>query len=130
MRAMPLLAGCTALLVLGLPSSRYAAAAPDNTPGMAMLSAVVTSGGGLRGGSGATLADRAAMGIYQVHFERAVAADCYYVPTLSSRTFSFAAGSASVAPNNSGNNKLTIFVFDTNGALADFAFHLLVYCNR
>ena len=133
MRVTPLLAGCAALFLLGLPSSRHAAAAPDNTRGMAMLSAMVIFVGGtvnLVGDTGATSVMKTATGRVVVTFDREVT-NCFYAPAVSNLFGDPSiAASASAANVINQNNAVVVGVFDANGAPADQHFGLFVFCNR
>ena len=127
MRVMPFLARfglAAALVTLGASLPRHAAAAPDNTRGMAMMSAFVTSDGGLLVGAGAISATRIGNGHFEVVFDRDVAR-CFYFPALGAGPVS---GSASATVGSEANR--VAVVTQMNGQIADNHFGIVVFCNR
>lgn len=108
--------------VLGGPASEAA----DQTLGMALMSAYVTSAGGLveDWGGGAVSASRADTGIYDVIFARSIVG-CPAAVTVvtSSRTASI----FGIAGDGAGYRVLTR---DTAGTLANSQFFITVICPR
>ena len=132
MRVTPFLASfglAAALSTLGLPLPRHSSAAPDNTPGMAMLAAYVSSTGELLDGTGAISATRAGTGIYNVVFNRDVT-NCTFAPTRSHRTGVSAVGSASASIVLDVTSAVGVRLFAPNGNSIDRPFQLLVFCNQ
>jgi len=108
------------------------AAAPDQTQGVALMSATVTAGGTLVRGSGTVSSARDAVGTYTVTFERPINA-CAAVGNVSqTRGVEFPGpvpGSVSVAfvgPQN----QAAVLVTDLDGQADDLAFQLLVFCEK
>jgi hypothetical protein len=107
-------------------------AAPDDTLGVAHMSAVVATDGTFvaNKSSGVIGSAKTAGGTYTIQFRREVT-NCTYVASLGDTGTALPpVGSALVAL--SGTNSSTVFVETVNpaGALADASFHLIVFCAR
>ena len=119
-----------AIIIVAIGAASLAApsrsnAAPDDTLGMALLAADVSSTGELVRGSGAISATRSGMGDYVVAFDRIVG-NCFPVATLGSQA-SIADGLISTAQNGNG---VTVATFSAPATPADRSFHLVVFCNQ
>ncbi len=120
--------------VAGLLSAAPVSAAPDGTLGMAIMAAGVEANGTLNRGSGAVSSIRdgaAGTGRYLVHFDRDIL-DCHYYGTIGEPTqggFAFS-GFITVNIDEFTSNGLFIQTANFNGALADKAFHVMVFCQK
>jgi hypothetical protein len=111
--------------------ARRAAAAPDNTLGMAILSAAVSQAGTLVGGSGATGASKvpATTGMYEVTFSRNVL-DCTYFPALANNTGGNVSGTISASSFATASTTVKVTTALDNGSAFDLSFHLMVFCHK
>jgi hypothetical protein len=119
--------GC---LLLASPAS----AAPDNTLGMALMSAVVNANGTLDRGSGVASSLRlgaAGSGTYEVLFDREVST-CTFVASLGNSTFTTFLGEVSAVRRSGAGKENGVYVETNNsaGASADKPFHLIVFCAK
>jgi hypothetical protein len=108
--------------------------APDNSLGVAILSAVVAgSGGTLIGGSGAVSSSdlgTVGNGSYEVIFDRSIV-NCAYVGTINGLgTSGPEAGMVNLTGRGGNANGLFVATRSETGALADHSFHVLVFCNK
>jgi hypothetical protein len=105
-------------------------AAPDQTLGMALMSALVRQDGMLLGGAGATSSSRHQTGRYRVFFNRSVVG-CDYVATQShsnSLTHNPVAAIAT-APGDSANS-VWVVVRDGEQTDVDRIFRMIVFCPK
>jgi hypothetical protein len=105
-------------------SSRFAAAAPDNTLGMAILGGLITSDGTISRGSGLlSVAHTDGTGVYSVIFDRSITT-CIFTATA------FSLGDTAVRITSSGSGgQVTLVVFrTTDGAFIDQGFFINVFC--
>lgn len=99
-------------------------AAPDNTLGMAILSARVSAAGALIAGSGTTgTVAKTGNGAYHVEFDRDVTT-CFYLASLNG------GGQVLTQPSGTGNTRVGVGTQNSSGAFTDAEFYLLVYCPR
>jgi hypothetical protein len=134
MKIVPWLASfslAASALLSGPASPRFAAAAPDNTLGMAVLAANVFFDGTLLNGSGVTAAGRtpnAQDGSYDVDFNRDVSG-CFYSATNSGW---LATPLNAVALPFQGDNpkRVRVMLFNNANNTASGSFYLLVYCAK
>jgi len=98
-----------------------AAAAPDQTQGVSLMSAHVSEDGALSGGAGAVSAERISTGAYAVVFDRATAG-CAKVVNVG---LNFANVAAIANPN-----AFTVFVRSPDGLPTDHGFEMIVFCPR
>jgi hypothetical protein len=107
-----------------------APAAADRTLGPAWMSAVVSSTGVLTRGSGAASAQRSAMGLYRVLFERSVA-DCAF--TASGNVNPFDGGDVpyvNVYQVPGDPNGVRLVLLEPPAGPVDAPFQLLVFCHK
>lgn len=95
-------------------------AAPDNTNGMALMGAFVSSGGSLVKASGATGVVFVDTGQYQVVFDRNVS-ECFYSVTTVNNNVT--ASAVQEAPQ-------VVQVLISEGPPTSSAFYLIVFCPR
>jgi len=103
-------------------------AAPDQTLGMALMSALVNSNGTLLGGAGATSSNQHSTGRYRVFFNRSVLG-CGYVATRS-HFFPNAhmdPATISTAPGDSASS-VWVVVQEADGTYVDRIFGMIVFC--
>ena len=103
-------------------------AAPDQTLGMAIMSASVDDGCVLTRGAGATGATPNATGICNVAFDRDVTA-CTYAGMIGNPGLSVSPA-GEIAANPSGPTTVSVRTRDSSGTLTDLPFHLIVFCAR
>ena len=106
-------------------------AAPDQTLGMALLSALVNSNGTLLGGAGATSSNRRATGLYDVFFNRSVLG-CDYVATQSNTNINNYVpplATIATAPGLSA-DRVFVVVQDGAGTNVDRIFRMIVFCPK
>jgi hypothetical protein len=105
-------------------------AAPDQTLGMALMSALVKADGTLLGGAGATSSSQHATGRYRVFFNRSVVG-CDYVATQShSSSLTHNPPSAiATAPGDSANS-VWVVVQDGEGTNVERIFRMIVFCPK
>lgn len=120
-----------ALALAGALAAAPVAAAPDQTLGPALLSAVVDSDGSLARGAGAVSSARLGTGQYEVIFNRDVR-DCTYGATVgSAATGGLAPSAASPARRLGQDNGVFVRVSaGTTGNNIDRPFHLTAFCVR
>ena len=115
-----------ALVCVGTAAPTAAAAAPDDTLGMAILAARVNSDGTLASGSGATGAFKDSPGSYRVDFDRDVSG-CYF--SANNSGYSASPLYAVTLPFPAVANRVWVLLYNNDG-FADGSFYLLVYCAR
>ena len=98
------------------------AAAPDQTQGVALMSAIVNADGSLKSGTGVVSSERIDAGIYEVRFNRDIR-DCVPVATV------FEIGFAQLSEPAAG-TLVNVGTHTANGGLSDFPFSLLVFCPK
>jgi hypothetical protein len=106
-------------------------AAPDQTLGMALMSALVRQDGMLLGGAGATSSSQHATGRYRVFFNRSVVG-CDYVATQSnsaSLTHNPPLATIATAPGDSANS-VWVVVQDGEATNVDRIFRMIVFCPK
>ena len=106
-------------------------AAPDQTLGMALMSAVVNQDGMLLGGAGATSSARHSTGRYRVFFNRSVLG-CDYVATQShfaSLNHNTPLATIATAPGDSANS-VWVVVQDGEATNVDRIFRMIVFCPK
>jgi hypothetical protein len=124
-----LLALVLAAAIGGILWAGSTAAAPDQTLGAALMSAVVDADGTLVRGGGATSVMRVANGTYVVTFSRSVV-ECTYVASLG------LTGTNNIPPSGSASvvarvpNIVLVVTTDSTGSNVDTAFHLIVFCTQ
>jgi hypothetical protein len=126
-----------ALVATGLLAGPHdSRAAADKTPGMALMSAVVTYNGQLVRGSGVLSVSNVATGRYLVSFDRNIS-DCTWVVNTQFAAGSFAYGD--FGPNNSyGADQLLVVIDAISGATSNSTsykaenddFNLIVFCAK
>jgi hypothetical protein len=107
-----------------------AAAAPDTTEGVALMSARVAANGNLVGGSGAVTSSRFTTGEYRVKFHRSVNG-CTAAGSIRHRVGiqgTAVAGFVTALPVFGGGAVLEALVHDVNGQAADLGFDVTVFC--
>jgi hypothetical protein len=104
-------------------------AAPDKTPGMALMSAFVSPAGTLLGGTGAKSAERFNEGAYSVFFQRSVEG-CNFVAGVGRADGFINPSGIATAWWSSGDDAVVVFTNDFTGALNDSAFQVIVLCGR
>ena len=114
-----------------LQSAPVAPTAADNTLGMALMSAVVSSNGTLVRGSGSTAATRTGPANYYVTFERSVR-DCAITASVGRTTApgGYFYGTASANYDAGSPNVMYVLTRTPEGVGADNDFHLLVFCHK
>jgi hypothetical protein len=124
----------TPAMVQTAASQPGAPQAADGTLGVALMAAVICSGGGLVRGTGVVSQGRTLNGIYYVVFERSVA-DCSYVATAASATptlppVTFPPNAvASVSPVVGNAARVNVIMrSNSTSSLVNAAFHLFVFC--
>jgi hypothetical protein len=124
-----------ATVILAMPSvMRFAAAAPDNTLGMALLSANVLSNGALNGGSGVVSSSSTDTGRYTVKFDRDLQG-CTCAAMHAASGGGIVNSSINVTafcPSNAiGVDSVRVFTWRTSDNTASAEpFHLIVFCPR
>jgi hypothetical protein len=107
-------------------------AAPDQTLGMAIMSALVEANGTLLSGAGAVSANRSiGTGFYQVFFNRSVLG-CDYVATQSNpniNAYDPPLATIATAPGGSADRVLVV-VQDGEGTNVDRTFRMIVFCPK
>ena len=106
-------------------------AAPDQTLGMALMSALVASNGTLLGGAGAISSNQPSTGRYQVFFNRSVLG-CDYVATQSQTgalSHNPPLATIATAPGGSA-NAVWVVVQDGAGTNVDRIFRMIVFCPK
>jgi len=106
-------------------------AAPDQTLGMAIMSALVKADGTLLGGAGATSSSQHQTGRYRVFFNRSVLG-CDYVATQShsnSLTHNPPVATIATAPGDSANS-VWVVVHDGSGTDVNRIFRMIVFCAK
>jgi hypothetical protein len=101
-------------------------AAPDQTLGMAIMSASVNTGCLLARGAGATGANLFNTGICDVAFNRDVT-DCTYAGMIGNPGSS-QSPAGEIAANPSSATTVFVRTRDSEGELTDLPFHLIVFC--
>jgi hypothetical protein len=124
--------GAIVLALLCSPSH----AAPDRSPGMALMFAVVNEDGSLDRGAGVTSTESHGNGLYDVVFDRDVSG-CVYTVSVGSPTTRSSSGGIGLTPGIATASSLSgvpegVFVeihdFDGNGVVTSF--HLMVFCAK
>jgi hypothetical protein len=120
--------GLAALVLMA--ASTGASAAPDNTLGMAILSAVVDTNGNLVSGSGVADSELIS-GVYYVTFERAVTS-CAYLATVGLPVggFSQVGYTVQTTRNVANDRVVNVLIKNTGDISVTRAFNLLVFCPR
>lgn len=106
----------------------------DQTLGVAILSAVVSSDGSLVRGSGALSSSNLGSvgnGSFEVVFDRSVT-DCTYVASTGGTATSGNPdpGMANVTRRAGDESAIFVITRDETGTLADLDFHVIVFCSR
>jgi len=106
-------------------------AAPDQTLGMALMSALVRQDGMLLGGAGATSSSRHQTGRYRVFFNRSVVG-CDYVATRSHfiENAHMDPATISTAPSADSADGVWVVVQEADGTDVDRVFRLIVFCPK
>lgn len=107
-------------------------AAPDDTLGVAYMSAVVGSDGTFVANKsvGVTSSNKTADGTYIVQFRRDIS-NCAYVASLGDIGAALPpVGSALVSQSASDSSSVFVETVNSSGTLADASFHLFVFCAR
>lgn len=105
-------------------------AAPDNTRGMALMAATVDTDGTLVRGAGALSSHTTGNpGDYVVQFNRDVT-DCTYVASVGGPVspVAYTSNVSANAPGTASGSDTVRVVTSNNGALANYPFHLIVFC--
>jgi len=102
-------------------------AAPDQTLGMAIMSALVAADGTLLRGTGVTAAERIDEGNYRITFNRSVGG-CDLVTSLNSGDGAAFAGQAAGATFNS--TLAEVRTRDSSGTQTDRRFFVIVFCGK
>jgi len=119
---------CTLALTATLAASPAALeAAPDQTLGMAIMSALVAADGTLLRGTGVKTAERLDEGRYQITFNRSVA-ECDIVVSLNSGGGASFAGQAAGATFSS--TLAEVRTRDSSGTQVDRRFFVIVLCAK
>lgn len=103
-----------------------AAAAPDNTLGMAIMAAEVGSDGTLLRSSGATSASNPTGGIYIVQFDRNVT-NCYPSATLGTGS---GVTTGQIGAFQGGGTSITVATANSAGNSTNLGFRLTVFCSN
>ena len=108
-------------------------AAPDNTLGMALMSATVDGGDppSLVRGAGVVSVHRTEAGRYVVGFNRDLS-NCTCTASVGGNHVSFAFTTSSATANcpNTGNTLATVYLRTLANAATDVPFHLIVFCPK
>lgn len=125
MRSKSLLALALATALVAAPASTRAA--PDQTLGVALMSAVVNQSGTLLRGAGAVSATFIGTGTYRVIFNREVLGKCTYVAMAETGPMT---GGAFVRVDETVTNVNSVLVQTRNAANAveGRGFELIVFC--
>lgn len=114
-------------LLVTLLASSLQAAPPDNTMGVAMLSARVNASGGLTGGAGAVSAAKVGpQGQYRVDFARPIYPGCTLVATISGAGPTGERGYIVAAYASAGH--ALVRTYNTAGNFEDRPFGMLAFC--
>lgn len=132
MKCAPLF-GAIALALLCSPGH----AAPDHSPGMALMFAVVNSDGSLDRGAGVTSAEQSLIsGAYNIVFDRDVSG-CVYTASVGSPFGRSSSGGVGLIPGVAtasllGSDPKGVFVetYDFAGNRLSTSFHLMVFCAK
>jgi hypothetical protein len=127
MRSKSLLILALAAALVGAPASTRAA--PDQTLGVALMSAVVNQLGTLLRGAGAVSATRNSTGNYRVIFNRQVLGKCTYVAMAEVGPMSGGAF-ARVDETVSNVNSVIVLTRNANNDEEDRAFELIAFCTQ
>ena len=128
-----MLRNCLRILFAGsIALSPFAAqAAPDNTLGMALMSASVSSNGTVAASSGVTSVGsvRTGTGQYLISFDRDLAA-CTCTASFGERNFALISHQSAISASCPYTAQ-TVFVYTSvNDALTDRGFQLIVFCPK
>lgn len=115
------IASAAALLSLACAAPRIAAAAPDDTLGVALMGAIVSGDGAFWDKAGATSVKWPAWGRYVIQFERPITGCFFSVTPMEERIV------MSAVINN---NKLEVHSTALDGTANNTWFHVLVYCPK
>ena len=124
-----ILPGLAIVAVALLPFSRFAAAAPDNTRGMAILFAALAGDGTTLAGSGVVSVSHPAQGQSWVTFDRDVS-NCGYYATVANYSGVLSSGHAATALVSGAPQVVAVQTRNSAGSAADIGVHLLVFCNK
>jgi hypothetical protein len=121
----------TALLLLAFAFTiQNAAAVPDQTRGMALLSFSITAGNVFTSSSGVTSINVANVGLYELTFDRSIL-DCSAVASIGpGDTVNPGIGTAVTGAMSGNANGLVVQTFNAMGNHAFMAFSLVVFCPR
>jgi hypothetical protein len=125
MRSKSLFALALATTLVAAPASIRAA--PDQTLGMALMSAVVNQSGTLNRGVGAVSATRNSEGNYRVIFNREVLGKCTYVAMAETGPMPGGAF-VRVIETVTNVNSVLVLTRNANNDEEDRSFELIVFC--
>jgi len=106
---------------------RHLRAAPDDTNGMALLSAVVNLQGALVRGSGVMSFNRQAAGFYSIMFDRSID-QCAF--SASMEEVGFVVVQAALKDLQTGRIGLVVNTRHADDTSDDIAFSVIVFCHR
>jgi hypothetical protein len=117
-----------AAIACSVVSPRYAQAAPDDTNGMALLSAVIDFHGELVRGSGVATFNRQAAGFYSIMFDRSID-QCSYSSSMTD--VGYAVVQAALKDLQTGRIGLVVNTRLSDGTTSDdIGVSLIVFCHR
>jgi hypothetical protein len=117
-----------ALALAGL--SEPVDAAPDKTLGMALMSAVVNLDGTLIRGSGVVSVDHPSVAFYRVWFDRPINNCTGVAGPGNIPSYVYDGGQAAVNFTDAFPNSVVVKTRNSSGAVADWPFHLIVFCTN
>ena len=130
MRSKSLFATALATALVAVPASIRAA--PDQTLGMAIMSAIVTAGGDLVGGAGAVSSvSTATTGFYTVKFNRNLQGCTCAAMHVGENALDAAINVTAFCPTLGESDTVAVRTWSiANDAAEDKPFHLIVFCRK